>query len=79
MKKIIITMLLGAIIILSGCSSKDESKNSKNENTDIETYCTSFGEICPQNENQCEFCGVTKVSSYASCHSKEFCKNTPMK
>ena len=43
MKKIIITVLLGAIIILSGCSSKDESKNSKNENTDIETYCTSFG------------------------------------
>lgn len=71
MKKLLI--LTGAILLLSGCSPKTEIK-------DVEAYCTSFGEMCSQdsqNNNQCEICGVTKASSYASCHSKEFCKNTP--
>lgn len=71
MKKPLI--LVSMILLLSGCSSKTEIK-------DIESYCTSFGEMCSQdsqNENLCEICGVTKASSYASCHSKEFCKNTP--
>lgn len=46
--------------------------------SEIEDYCTSFGEVCPQNDNRCESCGITKVSNYASCHSKEFCANTPV-
>jgi len=45
--------------------------------TDNEKYCTSFGEVCPQASN-CETCGVTQSSSYASCHSKEFCDNAPL-
>lgn len=72
MKKLLI--LVSIILLLSGCSSKTEAKN-------IEKHCTSFGEMCSQDsqdKNLCEICGVTKASSYASCHSKEFCKNTPM-
>jgi uncharacterized protein YceK len=72
MKKIL--LLIGFILLLSGCSSETKIK-------DTEAYCTSFGEMCSQEsqeQNVCEICGVTKVSSYASCHSKEFCKNTPM-
>lgn len=70
MKKLLI--LTSIIILLSGCSTKTENK-------DFEAYCSSLSQkVCFQNEDNCEFCGDTKISSYASCHSKNFCKNTPM-
>ncbi len=72
MKKIL--TLTGLVLLLSGCSSETKIK-------DTEKYCTSFGEMCSQDSQKqdiCEVCGVTKASSYASCHSKEFCQNTPM-
>jgi|GEM_PF-2880478 len=46
--------------------------------SDTEQYCQFFGEHCPELETRCAFCGVTQVSNYASCHSKEFCANIPM-
>ena len=73
--KNLVTIALSATVLLAGCSS-NEVNNSKI--ADDEAYCASFGEICPQNESRCEFCGVTQASSYASCHSKEFCQNTPI-
>ncbi len=72
MKKLLV--LTGIALLFSGCSSKTEIK-------DVEAYCTSFGEVCSensQNKNLCEICGDTKVSNYVSCHSKEFCQNTPI-
>ena len=78
MKKYFILIVL--IVLFSGCTSNKEVKNS--EIKDTEAYCTSFGEVCSQNSqnnNQCEICSATQVSSYVSCHSKEFCENAPMK
>lgn len=46
----------------------------------LETYCSSFGEVCSQesqDRNLCEVCGIAISTSYASCHSKEFCNNRP--
>ncbi len=72
MKKIL--LFTGFILLLSGCSPETKIE-------DMEAYCTSFGVMCSQESqenNICEICSTSIVSSYASCHSKEFCKNIPM-
>jgi hypothetical protein len=46
---------------------------------DIEAKCAAHGQLCPpESEAECEICGPTVVSSYASCHSKSYCKTRPM-
>jgi len=62
------TLLLTSLLLLiSGCAPSAEN---------LEAYCNASA-ACGD-ESQCQFCGETKVSSYAGCHSKEFCENTPM-
>ena len=76
-QQFVLLVIVGVIILFAGYIIYKEI--TKPEIKDIEAYCISFGEMCPQdsqNKNLCGICGTTKVSSYASCHSKEFCKNT---
>ncbi len=66
LKIIIIMLLLMTTIILSGCS---------NENID----CEKLDETqCLEHQDICSLCPEKVISSYASCHSIEFCQNIPL-
>jgi len=75
MKRLPLLLASLTVIIITGCTNNNDVNNpdiAKNE-----AYCATFtNDKCPQ--NQCEICGVSKVSSFASCHSKEFCEKAPM-
>jgi len=70
MKKFL--LLVSLMIMFSGCTQKQLIK-------DPEAYCSSLNdEACFENQDKCTVCGESQISSYASCHSIEFCKNIPM-
>lgn len=70
-----------AIALLASCTPNKGVKDTRVKNAeikDIEAYCASFVDSCPQNEKRCESCGTSVAASYISCHSREFCNNIPM-
>ncbi len=66
LKTIVIMLLLVTTIIFSGCSTEKIDCEKLDE-----TQCLKYQDIC-------SICGENSASSYASCHSIEFCQNIPL-
>ena len=58
-------LIIIILIIITGCTKEKIDCDKLDENK------------CLEYKEKCELCPKTMVSSYISCHSKEFCKNIP--
>jgi len=59
--KIIFLLLVVASLIITGCAKEKVDCEKLDENK------------CLERQDACGLCQNTTVSSYLSCHSKEFC------
>ncbi len=64
--KIIFLLLVIVSLMITGCTK---------EKIDCEKLVENK---CLEHQDVCGLCPKTVVSSYAGCHSKEFCKNVQM-